>query len=169
MGGLNHCCYFHCSWSLNRKRVGVSKRVIEYSNPVMTVFTHGAGFLPWSLTFPLTHEGFPSALAGIGRVCYRKCWRQIILGSWRRCLWDTDEKEEAKAGQEARAGCLQCCREKQIMPQVLLGSRVTLLLYVPVWIVGPAISRSEEPKSTASVNHFKALFVRQRVSILLRL
>lgn len=39
-----------------------------HPNPIMTVFTHGAGFLPWSLTFPLTHEGFPSTLAGTGRV-----------------------------------------------------------------------------------------------------
>lgn len=103
--------YFHCSWSLKRKTIGSSKRV-EYPNPVMTVFTHGARFLPWSLTFPLTPEGFPSTLAGMGRICYRKRWRQIILGSWRRCLWDTDGKEEAKAGQEARAGSLQCGRRR---------------------------------------------------------
>lgn len=55
------------------------------------------------------------------------------------------------------------------MPQVLLGSRVTPLLHVPVWIVGPAVSESEEPKSAAGVNHFKALFFRQWVSIFLRL
>lgn len=69
MGGLDHRCCFHCSSSLNRKTIGLSKRVIEYPNPVMTVFTLGAGFLTWSLTFPPTHEGFPSTLAGLGRVC----------------------------------------------------------------------------------------------------
>lgn len=133
----------------------------------MTVFTHGAGFLPWSLTFPLAHEGFPS-IPGMGRVCCRKHWKQIILGSGRTCLRDTGEKEEAKAGQEARAGLCNVAAGGADYASGAFGVQgdsppaCACLDYGAshVWERGAQVS--------CWVNHFKALFLRQWVSILLR-
>lgn len=76
-------------------------------------------------------------------------------------------RSQSRAGGQSWVSAM-CQKKEQIMPQVLLGPRVPPLLHVPVWIVGPAASGSEEPKSTPWVSLFKAPLLRQWVSILLR-
>lgn len=59
------------------------------------------------------------------------------------------KRKKPKQGRRPEQVSAMWQQEEQIMPQVLLGSRVTPLLHVPVWIMGPAMFGSEEPKSAA--------------------
>lgn len=131
MGGLNHCCYFHCLWSLNRKKIGVSKRVIEYPNPVNDC-VHWWGWVP-AVVSDLSSNSWGGSLnfGRNGKSLLQKTLEADYFGIREemhvRYWWKG--RSQSRAGGQSWVSAMW--QKKQIIPQVLLGSRVTPLLRLP--------------------------------------